>query len=170
MTMPTSSHRTRGASPANAGRLFSPEQPDLFGRLEAPTIVAGTAVDLDIHFELLGALNTAIRHARVRGLSRPRIVDGMNRLLPELQKPLTLRQINCWTAASQLEQHPFPTRYLPAFCRVVDDEGPLRVLAETLGFALVDARDLEAKRLGEDLIKSAQLRRQIHQRQKKLGG
>jgi len=168
--MSVGSHRRGRPSPANGRDSISTDQPDLFRQLERPTLSSAPALDLDIHYELLGALNTAIRQARTAGLSRERIVDAMNRLLPELDKPVTLRQINAWTAASKVEEHTFPLRYLAAFCSATNSEEPLRVVAAALGFGLVDAREMEAQHLGENLIQSARLRRVIREQQTRLGG
>lgn len=165
------SHSGRRASPAKVARDFSGDQSDLFGALETPTLQAARTVDLDIHYELLGAVNKAIRHARAElEMSREDIVETMNRLLPELDKPITLRQLNSWTAASKVEQHPFPLRFISAFCKATDCVEPLRIVVSVIGFALVDARDLEAKQLGEELIQVARLKRTIRQRQTRLGG
>lgn len=124
--------------------------------------------DLDIHFELLGAINTALRQARSDGMSRQRIVDAMNTLLPEMQHPITLRQLNAWTAASK-EYSEFPARYLPAFCAATDCELPVRVLAQAITHELVDACEFAAKQLGETQIEAARLRRAARALERQLG-
>jgi len=60
-------------------------------------------------------------------------------------------QLDSWTAESK-EGHRIPAEYLPAFCIVTGDHGPLRMMAETAGlFALPgpDALRAEIQRLDE---------------------
>lgn len=147
--------------------VFTANQPDLFQQLERPAAVEADA-DLDINPELLGAINTAIREARARGLSRERIVDRMNKQLPSLDRPLTLRQLNAWTAVSQ-EYKEFPARYLPAFCAATDCDLPMRVLAQPIGRELVDAREAAALKLGTSVVEAARLRREQLALRKTLG-
>lgn len=149
---------------------FSSDQGDLFQRLDEPTLGEGReALDLDVAPELLGAVNTAIRQARQNGLSRERIVDRMNAALPDLDKEITLRQLNSWTAKSR-EYHEFPARYIPAFCQATSCSLPLKALTHSLGFDLADLRDQAALRLGENLITSAQLSRERRELTQTLGG
>ena len=152
-------------------RVFaSDKQADLFPGLEALVgIEAPNASDLDIGPELIGALNTALRAARDRGLSRDRVVDRANLCLPELGKRVTKRQLDCWTAVSK-EHHELPARYLPALCWATGNDEPLRVLARALGYDLVDAREAAAKRLGEAHVAIGGLRREVQLLTKKLGG
>lgn len=144
-------------------------QADLFQQLERPALESAESLDLDLAPELLGAVNTALREARQNGLSRERIVERMNASLPDLERPVTLRQLNSWTAKSK-EFHEFPARYLPAFCQATGSTQPLRVLINALGFDLADLRDQAAIRLGENLITSAQLSRERRDLTKTLGG
>lgn len=151
-------------------RNFSGDQGDLFKRLEAEP---EPGADLDIHFELLGAITACLREARGRGLSRERIVERMNELLPEAahddgRPPVTKRQLDAWTANSK-EYSEFPARFLPAFCVAVDSAFPLAVLAGAIGRELVDAREAQAKRLGEAQIDAARLKREARQLLKILG-
>jgi hypothetical protein len=148
---------------ARRSKVFSSDQRDLFQQLDSP---AELASDLDINLELLGAINTAIRLAKSKGWSRDRIVERMNRLLPE-PAHITLRQLNAWTALSK-EYHEFPARYVPAFCAATECDLPLRALAQALQLDLVDLREQVAKRLGETLIEEAQLRRQRRDLQARL--
>lgn len=157
----TSLRRPRGVSLTRNRDSFASDQPDLFQHLSEPARPAPGA-DLDLGPELLGAIHTALRMARTRGLSRERIVEAMNRHLPELvERPITLRQLNCWTASSK-EFSEFPARYLPAFCSATDCDLPLRVLAQALGRELIDARDLVAKQLGETQAELCRLRREAN--------
>ena len=149
--------------------FFTSAQPDLFQSLESqPVIGTANAPALNIGLELMGALNTAIREARCHGLGRERIVERMNRALPEQGKPLTKRQLDCWTAASKEFSH-FPAEYLPAFCWATGSDAPLRVLAQALGYELVDARERAAKRLGEAHMEAVRAKREIAQLTKTLG-
>jgi hypothetical protein len=149
---------------------FSTIQPDLFQQLaEQDALEALSAHDLDIGPELMGALNLAIREAKKRGWSRERIVERMNMCLPDMERPITLRQLNAWTAASK-EFHEFPARYLPALCWATGSIVPLLVLAQAIGHELVDSRDLRAMELGDRLIKHAQLGREIKHLKQTLEG
>ena len=149
--------------------FFSRDQGDLFGALAQPSIIGRrNAPDLDVGPELLGALHQALREAREDGLSRDRVVDRMNTALPELNRPITKRQLDCWMADSK-EHHEFPLRYLAAFCWATNTESPLRALAAALGFELVDARERAVKRIGEIHIEIAQRRRELGPLTKTLG-
>ena len=146
-----------------------PPQGELFSRLAAPGVLGRpNAPDLDIGPELLGAIHQALRDARELGVSRDRVIDRMNTALPELRKPITKRQLDCWTAESK-EHHEFPLRWLGAFCWATGSDAPLRALASALGFDLVDARESAAKRLGETHIEIARLRREQGALAKTLG-
>lgn len=151
---------------AKPSQKFSSVQPDLFQQLEAPAM-SETAYDLDVNLELMGALNQTIREAKRRGLSRERIVERMNLCLPDLDRRITLRQLNSWTAASK-EYHEFPARYLPAFCWATGSILPLLVLAQSINHDLVDLRDQVALELGQKLVAKAQLSREVSQLRKIL--
>lgn len=165
--MTSVSHNGRPASRVTPKQNFGGVQGDLFQCLAEPAEPA-PAADLDIHYELLGAISHCLREARARGLSRERVVDAMNRLLPEMERPITLRQLNAWTASSK-EYSEFPARYLPAFCAAVGSTQPVLVLARAIGRELVDAREAAAKRLGEAQIEAARLRREAKELLKYLG-
>jgi hypothetical protein len=166
--MRVASHRRRSPSSAGNNPRFTGIQGDFFQQLEAEAEVPAGA-DLDYHFQLLGAVKTAIAHARTLGLKREGIVERMNRLLPELDRPITLRQLNSWTAASK-EYSEFPARFLPAFCVVTECSEPLRVLAGGIGMDLIDARERAFKRLGEIDIEVGRAKREQAQIKRTLGG
>ncbi|MCK5772034.1 hypothetical protein [Algiphilus sp.] len=165
--MTVGSHNSRSRSRVGSRHSRASDQPDLFQQLEEPT--PPPHLDLDIGPELLGALHTALRQARTRGLSRERVVDAMNRYLPDLARPITLRQLNAWTAASK-EFSEFPARYVAAFCVATECDLPMRVLASAIGADLYDAREADARRLGESLIEAARLRREQSDIRRRLGG
>lgn len=155
---------------AKRGQNSSSIQPDLFQQLaEQDALEALSAQDLDIGPELMGALNLAIREAKKRGWSRERLVERMNICLPDIERPITLRQLNAWTAQSK-EYHEFPARYLPAFCWATGSIVPLLVLAQAIGHDLVDARDQAALALGQKLVAQAQISRDINQLKRTLEG
>lgn len=165
--MRKSSHNRRRPSLLTGEKSVATVQPDLFQCLDQPaTLPAGA--DLDIGPELLGSINTALRLARGRGMSRQRVVDAMNRLLPDLPKALTVRQLNGWTAASD-EFREFPARFLAAFCSATDCDLPIAVLAQAIARELVDSREAAAKRLGEHHIQMARLKRELRVLQQELG-
>jgi hypothetical protein len=163
--MKSASHRAAQPSPGKPERDLASIQGDLFQCLETE---AQPPTDLDLQHELLGAITHSIRDARSRGIGRERIVDAMNALLPDLDKPLTLRQLNSWTALSK-EYSEFPARYLPAFCVATGSDLPLRVLAQSIHRDLVDAREALAKRLGETQIERARLSREERAIKRQLG-
>lgn len=149
---------------------ITPIQPDFFQRLaEQDALDAEQAQDLDIGLELRGAITGAIRDAKKRGLSRPRIVERMNLCLPDAEKKITLRQLNAWTANSK-EYHEFPARYLPAFCWATGSILPLLVLAHAINHDIVDRRDQAVLELGQKLVAKAQLGREVNSLKKLLEG
>lgn len=145
-------------------------QADIFQQLaEHSALEAADAVDLDIGPELAGAVNSAIRAAKKQGLSRDRIIERMNLCLPDMEKPLTLRQLNAWTAQSK-EFHEFPSRFLPAFCWATGSVLPLLAMANAINHDLVDAREHKAMELGNTLVESARLSRKAKALKDFLGG
>jgi|GEM_PF-3006629 len=153
---------------ANSARSFTADQPDFFQQLLDRPTPPTEGVDLDIGAELLGALAGALRRARRRGMSRERLVDKMNARLPKSGRPITLRRLNAWLATSK-EAHDIPARYLPALCAALGDHEVLGLIAGALGLALVDARDLDALRLGEVAVARARLGREARALSKALG-
>lgn len=141
-------------------RDFSTIQGELFAALAAPAVMGSSnAPDLDIGPELMGAVNTALREARASNFSRERVTDRLNLALASGDKAISKRQLDAWTAQSK-EFHELPARYLPALCWATGSDAPLRVLAQSLGFELVDAREQAAKRLGEVQLEIARLKRE----------
>ena len=123
--------------------------------LEYPDDLAD-APDLDIDAELRGAFARAFKHARKNGMSREYIVDRMNLCLPNLRKPITLRQLNAWTATSK-EYSEFPARYLPALCWATKYMEPIDVGPLALGLDTIDRRDADALELGRIALARADL-------------
>ncbi len=115
--------------------------------------------DLDIFNELQGAIALALKKATRRGLSREHIVERMALCLPELDKPITLRQLNAWTARSK-EYSEFPYRFLPAFCWATDCYIPLSIGPVALGLELIDSDDAKALELGRIGLARAGLQQQ----------
>jgi hypothetical protein len=163
-------YANRGRPSSEKGQDFSAgEQGELFERLAGPAVIGrSNAPCLDVWPELLGAIHHALREARENGITRERVVDRMNLAL-RCQPPITKRQLDCWTANSRKDRH-FPLEYLPAFCWAVSSDLPLRILASTLGFDLIDAREVAVKRLGDTHIQMARLRREQGVLTKTLGG
>lgn len=169
--MASSSHSSGRRSPEKSQRFSSSVgQGDLFPALADQAVIGRpNAPDLDLGPELLGAVHSALRAAKARGLSRDRIADRMNAALPDLEKPITKRQIDAWMAASK-EFHDIPARYLAALCWALESEEPARVIVQALGLGLVDAREAAAKELGEAQVQIARLRRKSGFLAKTLGG
>jgi len=122
-------------------------QLDLYQQADDDEFAPENAPDLDINQQMLGAYDTAIKLAKRLGLSRARIVERINLCLPELERPLTLRQLNSWTAASQ-EYKEMPARYLPAFCWATTCDMPLHVMANSMALTCANADDQAALELG----------------------
>lgn len=155
---------------ANSDKSFTSNQLDIFQRLaDEDALEASTAVDLDIGPELQGAINFGIRDSKKRGLSRERIVERMNLCLPDLDKPITLRQLNAWTAQSK-EFSEFPARFLPAFSWACGCTLSVQVLAQAVNHDLVDRREKIALELGQTLVQSANLTRKANGLKKQLTG
>lgn len=100
----------------------------------------------NVRERLRTALCSAIKQCP---LSRWEIAGKMSHLLGhEVSKYM----IDAWTAESK-DGHRMPAEYIPAFCMVTGDHGPLRVLAEVAGlFALPgpDALRAEIQKLDEE--------------------
>lgn len=166
--MPASYPRRPRPSLEKPAPAFASNQGELFGLLAQPSVLESpNAPALDIGPELIGALNQSIREARqLCNWSRDHIADRMALCLGQ---PVTVRQLNSWTAASR-EQHRFPLEFLAAFCWATRSTHPLVVVLRAIGFDLVDAREAAAKRLGEMQVEQARLRRESAALTKKLGG
>ncbi len=90
--------------------------------------------------------------------SRWEIAGKMSHLLGQ---EISKYSLDAWTAESK-DGHRLPAEYLPAFCQVTGDNGPLQMLAETAGlFALPgpDALRCEIRKLEEDSRRINQERR-----------
>jgi len=148
-------------SPAKSKRIFSSNQADLFPGLdEPPVVLRPNAPDLTIAAEFIGAVDAAMRRAKGRQITRARIADRMNLALSGIKKPITERMVNSWMADSK-EFHRMPAEYLPAFCWAVEDDSPVEVIVRSLGNAMVDAREVAAKQLGEATVEIASLKRLV---------
>jgi len=145
-------------------QLSTSIQADMFQQLaERTAIEKKEAPFLDINLELMGAINKAIREARVNGMGREHIVDRMNLCLDKTDQ-ITLRKLNAWTAASK-ESHNFPARYLPAFCWATQCMLPMSMLVQCLGYQIVDGRDQLAVEYGNALLEEAQTKRKLKELQ-----
>lgn len=167
--MNTASHSKGSASRVSGEAFSTSNQGELFQRLLEPSrLEREQAGEMDVRHELLGAIHVALKYARTLGYGRERIAERMNQALHDKTRPVTLRQLNAWTAVSK-EFHELPARYLAAFCWACRCDEPLRVIAGALGLYLADSRDLAAKRLGEIRIQSAGLTREARSLQRTLG-
>jgi len=157
----------------NKAKSFTDKQSDIFQQLETPPEEAAftDGVDLDNVMELRGAMATALKNARRRGITRERVVEEMNRFLPELpkHKRITLRKINAWMAASQ-EDKEFPARFISAFCAATQCNLPARVIAQTINMDISDPRELMAQEFGEIEIQRAILAKRATQLKNSIGG
>lgn len=145
-------------------------QGDFFHQLENESPLENLSYrDLDLGNELRGVISGCIRRARELGLSRQRIVDEMNALMPDIDKPLTIRQLNSWTASST-EYKEFPLRYIAAFCAVTQDTSPLRLITNSINYELIDARGLAAVELGRTVAEKSLLTHRERELKAKLNG
>ncbi len=78
-------------------------------------------------------------------LSREEIAERMSALLGI---PVTVRQLNGWTAESR-EDLRFPLQHLCAFCEVLEDWSLLRAVCGVAGFYLADKKDQVLMQLGK---------------------
>lgn len=155
---------------AKDSQSFTSNQVDIFQRLaEENAIEAANASDLDIGCELQGAISRALRDAKKKGLSRERIIERMNLCLPDLEKQLTLRQLNAWTANSK-EFSEFPARYLPAFCWATGCTITIQVLAQAIEHELMDTRERVAMELGQALAEKTLIERKTRLLTRQLTG
>jgi hypothetical protein len=135
--------------PRRSKKIDNGKQLSLF---EALTLAQNTASaehpeegEANIREPLRRAVVAAIKQC---SLSRWEIAGKMSHLLGV---EVTKFQLDAWTAESK-EMHRVPAEYLPAFCMVTRDHGPLRLMAEAAGlFALPgpDALRAEIQRLDE---------------------
>ena len=87
---------------------------------------APTPGSLNIKFQVIAALKTALRHA---GKSREQIADEMTLYTGD---DITADMINTWLAESK-KKHRFPLEYLPAFRRATDNLDVLNVASQACG-------------------------------------
>lgn len=154
-------------------KIFTGIQGNIFSELENRPEDAeyDDSHDLDLQAELRAACAHALKLARRQGITRERVVDEMNRLMPELDKgkQITLRKLNAWMATSK-EDSEFPARFLPAFCAATRCYQPLQEMAKALGMDLADQRELIAKQYGELEIEKARIAREVKTLKAKLTG
>lgn len=100
---------------------------------------------MNIGGKLVAAMRVAIRQAPK---SREVIAEEMSELTG---CTISVHQVNNWTAESH--PHRIPGEWVPAFCEVTQDFGPMRLLAETAGVYTLpgpDALRAEIQKLDED--------------------
>jgi hypothetical protein len=61
---------------------------------------------------------------------------------------ITKSMIDSWTAESREGVYRFPACYLPAFCHVVGNLEPFRILADLLGVYVIESKDALLMKLG----------------------
>lgn len=155
---------------AKTQNKISGVQGDIFRQLEdepADSVDQGP-IDLEITLELRGACATAMKFAERRGVSRERLADELNRLMPYLSAKITKRKIDAWMAKSK-EDHPMPAYVIPAFCVATKCDLPLRVMAQSINYELADQRELLAQELGMAEIERAAKTRHINSIKSRLG-
>lgn len=96
--------------------------------------------------------------------SRAQVADEMSRLLGI---SVTERMLDCYTAESK-EKHRFPAAFVPAFCRATADFRLLYLLAERLGFAVIEAWQVPVLELGERVVATRMSQREIDVRSEEL--
>jgi hypothetical protein len=117
---------------------------------------AGRVID-----PLRQAIRTAIKNSP---LSRHQIAGEMSHLLNE---SITKEQIDSWTRESdELNGRPsrhVPAEYLPALCKVVQDNEPLMVMGRVAGVFVLpgpEALRAEIQRLDEEINRAKTRKRQ----------
>jgi hypothetical protein len=102
--------------------------------------------DLKVSLKFRSAIAESIRKSRYTREEIVALLYGMTGL--KISKSI----LDQMTAASKV-QYRFPAEILPALCEVTQDFEPLRILAESCGFEMVDqqdARKLKIMRLEEE--------------------
>jgi len=98
--------------------------------------------------------------------SRAQIAEEMEELL---QRPVTLRTFNAFTADSQ-EKHRFPLAFARAFCQVTGDWSLLAVLAERSGLRLITQDEVHLLELGRQFFIRQSAEKKVAELTQKLGG
>jgi len=146
----------------NRNKNLASEQADIFQRMEMPNEQRDVdqPFDVDATWELRGACATAMKLAERRGISRDRLVDEMNRWLPNLERKITKAKIYAWMAESKVD-HPMPAYVIPALCKATKCNLPMKALAAMLDLDLSDSLERMAQELGEAELKRAAAAREI---------
>ncbi len=120
----------------------SPNQLNLLDLLKdlRPQISDSSTFNIDL--QLRDAISRAIKECP---LSRFQIAAKMSELLGV---EVTKTMIDAWTAESREGINRFPACYLPAFCYVVGNLEPLRILADLLGVYVIEGKDALLTKLG----------------------
>lgn len=98
--------------------------------------------------------------------SRAQIAEEMELLL---QRPVTLRTFNAFTADSQ-EKHRFPLAFARAFCQAAGDWSLLAALAERSGLRLITAEEVHLLELGRQFLIRESAEKKVAELTQKLGG
>ena len=109
--------------------------------------------------KIIDRLKTSIRKAiKASPLSRHQIAGEMGHLIGET---ITKEMIDSWTRESgEINGRPgrhVPAEYLPAFCRVTDDNGPMIVMGEAAGVFMLPGQEAlraEIQQLDEQITKT----------------
>lgn len=127
-----------------------PDQLSLFAilsSLKEETMPAKEQGSLNVQALLREALIDCIKDSP---LSRWEIAGAMSNLV---DAEISIHMVNAWTAESK-EGHRFPAEYLPAFCRAVGSNLPLKVLTEKCGVFMLPGKDAlrsEIQKIDEDI-------------------
>ena len=105
-----------------------------------PQISDSSTFNIDL--QLRDAISCAIKecpHSRFQIAAKMSEVLGFE---------ITKSMIDSWTAESREGVYRFPACYLPAFCHVVGNLEPLRILADLLGVYVIEGEDALLTELG----------------------
>lgn len=134
---------------------------------------AATPLFRDLSTEIPGALDDSntvrgllVDAIRKSGKSREHIAEAMSFAL---NREITVRQINAWTAESR-EDYRFPAEYDRAFCYATGDDRLLRVRAELAGYRVITATEFELLELGRQYLIRQRANEKIAAFEKRLGG
>lgn len=104
-----------------------------------------TAYILEVKEAIVGAIKKS-------GLSRAQIAEGINEMIgsDEDDVHVTVSQIDSWTKRDD-RRTPF-FKYLPIFCHVTGDCGPLQAYVGSLGLKIIADKDIPILDLGTSEI------------------
>lgn len=123
-------------------KFCHPDQLNFFDLLKDLRPKTSGSSTFNIDLQLRDAISRAIKECPQ---SRFQIAAKMSELLGF---EITKSMIDSWTAESREGVYRFPACYLPAFCHVVGNLEPLRILADLLGAYVIEGEEALLTEIG----------------------